>query len=179
MSNGTSRSWDDDEFADADSQSAEIGSAFDLYTKNDLYGSHTESGEIGDSRDDGGIVQPPNPSVSGDEHLPLWSSVTNPPGTVTVTVFPDGRIRSIALSPGVVRMSERQLEDEIQVVADLAWRHARSEVHEFAVEVARRTGFNDSEMGHHLAKNAGLPSRADVEALKSQIFSTRYYGDTD
>lgn len=47
-------------------------------------------------------------------------TVTNPPGTVTVAAYLDGRVHQIALSPKVVNMTERELADEIRVIADLA-----------------------------------------------------------
>lgn len=93
MSDGTSHSWGDDdehEFVDGDFQSDEIGWAFDPYQANDLRGSNTESDERAFNGIDGGGIarQPSGSSPSDDDHSPLWSSVTNPPGTVSVTVFP-------------------------------------------------------------------------------------------
>ena len=49
-----------------------------------------------------------------DDELPVpVFTVTNPPGTVTVTAFLDGRVKQIDLSPKVTDMTETDLADEI------------------------------------------------------------------
>lgn len=63
--------------------------------------------------------------------VPLFS-VTNPPGTVTVTAFMDGRVSRIELSPRVTRMSESQLAEEVVVLARLATQDARSAQYSFS-----------------------------------------------
>ena len=58
---------------------------------------------------------------SADDELPVpVFTVTNPPGTVTVTAFLDGRVKQIELSPKVTDMTETDLADEIVVIAGLA-----------------------------------------------------------
>ena len=60
-------------------------------------------------------------SEAEDEKLsvPLFT-VTNPPETVTVTAFMDGRVHQIELAPKVTNLTERDLAEEILVIAGLA-----------------------------------------------------------
>ncbi|MEN3221222.1 hypothetical protein PUR22_10290 [Mycolicibacterium porcinum] len=113
-----------------------------------------------------------------DEGYPGLTTLTNPPGTVAVTVNFDGRVHRFELAPETARMSEQQLAEEIRVIADLARQQVRSEVREFAVEAARFTGLDPVSMGESLGK-IGMPSHMEYEAMRSQILSTRYYGATD
>ena len=51
-----------------------------------------------------------------DDELPVpVFAVTNPPGTVTVTAYLDGRVKQIDLSPKVTEMTEADLADEIVI----------------------------------------------------------------
>lgn len=47
-------------------------------------------------------------------------TVTNPPGTVSVSALGDGAIERVALSADVTRLTESQLAEEILVIAHLA-----------------------------------------------------------
>ena len=64
----------------------------------------------------GGPETPPPPTHAADPiedgvPVPLYT-VANPPGTVSVTSFLDGRISRIELHPRAARMSEAQLAEE-------------------------------------------------------------------
>lgn len=115
---------------------------------------------------------------AGGEEDPGLTTLTNPPGTVAVTVNLDGRVHHFDLAPETARMSEQDLAEEIRIIADLARQQVRSEVREFAVEAARFTGLDPVSMGESLGK-IGMPSQTEYEATRSQIFATRYYGATD
>lgn len=115
---------------------------------------------------------------AGADEDPGLTTVSNPPGTVTVTVNVDGRVHHIELAPETARMPEQQLAEEIRIIADLARQQVRSEVREFAVEAARFTGLDPVSMGESLGK-IGMPSPSEYETLRSQIFAARYYGGTD
>lgn len=109
---------------------------------------------------------------------PGLTTLTNPPGTVAVTVNLDGRVHHFELAPETARMSEQQLAEEIRIIADLARQQVRSEVREFAVEAARFTGLDPVSMGESLGK-IGMPSQMEYEAMRSQVLATRYYGATE
>lgn len=105
--------------------------------------------------------------------VPLFV-VANPPGTVTVTTFMDGRVQRIELSPKVVDMTEADLAEEIRVVADLAADEARSAQYSVMLEGLRRHGHDDVATRDFLTRDMGLPSPEQVDATRAQIFSTRY-----
>lgn len=64
---------------------------------------------------------------------PALVTVANPDGTVAVTTFLNGSVQRVDLDAAVSSMTERQLADEILVIADLAKRKAQSVVHAFLV----------------------------------------------
>ena len=70
---------------------------------------------------------------------PLYT-VTNPPGTVSVTVYLNGRIHHVELAPALARMTERELAEEVRVIAELARQRARSELHALLIERVRMMG---------------------------------------
>ncbi len=76
-----------------------------------------------------------------DDELPVpVFAVTNPPGTVTVTTFFDGRVKQIELSPKATEMTETDLADEIVVIAGLATLDAQSAQYAFMLEGMRAAG---------------------------------------
>lgn len=79
-----------------------------------------------------GRVEPDEP----DDGTPTFT-VTNPPGTVTVTTYLDGRVAHVDLSPQAAAMSETGLADEIVVIAGLATQDARSAQYTFMVDGMR------------------------------------------
>jgi hypothetical protein len=104
-------------------------------------------------------------------------AVTNPPGTVTVAAYLDGRVHQIALSPKVVNMTERELADEIRVIADLAGEQARSAQYSFMLEGMREHGHDDAATRDFLTRDLNLPTPEQADANQAQVFSTRYGGD--
>ena len=143
--NRSRRPWDDDE------DPADDGSSFE-----EAFGGHL-------------------PDEDDDETMLLVFRVTNPQGSVGVTVQLDGSIAHVDLSPAVTRMTESQLADEIQVLADLAREQAR------AGQLALLTDFM-AEMGNDpvatrgfLKRDMGLPTPEDANEEKARVFTTRYY----
>ncbi|BBY27263.1 YbaB/EbfC family DNA-binding protein [Mycolicibacterium sediminis] len=116
--------------------------------------------------------------VSDEPPVPLFT-VTNPPGTVTVSAFLDGRISLVELSPRVTRMSESQLADEIVVIAGLATQDARSAQYAFMLEGMRQQGHDDAATRDFLRRDLDLPSPEDADRTRASVFSTRYAGDHD
>lgn len=118
--------------------------------------------------------------VSGadDEKLtvPLFT-VTNPPETVTVTAFMDGRVHQIELAPKVTNLSERDLAEEILVIADLAAQQAKSAQYSFMLAGMREHGHDDAATRDFLNRDLDLPTPEQAEDARAQVFSTRYGGD--
>lgn len=105
--------------------------------------------------------------------VPLFT-VTNPPGTVTVSAFMDGRVHRIDLSPKVSTMTESQLAEEIVVIAGLATQNARSAQYAFMLEGMREQGHDNVATRDFLARDLDLPSPEEAEAVRAQMFVDRY-----
>ncbi|GAS89019.1 YbaB/EbfC family nucleoid-associated protein [Mycolicibacterium brisbanense] len=108
--------------------------------------------------------------------VPIFS-VTNPPGTVTVTAYMDGRVQQIDLSPKAVDMTESDLIDEILVIAELATQDARSAQYSFMLEGMREQGHDDFATRDFLTRDLNLPTPEQSDAARAQIFATRYGGE--
>lgn len=131
-----------------------------------------------DMADDAGLL--PDPEQVGDDGLPVpLFTVTNPPGTVTVTTFMDGRVHRIDLSPKASTMTETNLADEILVIARLATQDARSAQYAFMLEGMRQQGHDDVATHDFLSRDLDLPSPEQADAARASVFSTRYTGDHD
>jgi ESX secretion-associated protein EspD/H len=118
------------------------------------------------------------PAEDGELPVPVFA-VTNPPGTVTVTAFLDGRVKQIELSAKVTEMTETDLADEIVVIAGLATADARSAQYAYMLEGMRQQGHDDVTTRDFLARDLDLPTPDEVKAARAQLFSTRYAGDHD
>lgn len=110
--------------------------------------------------------------------MPLFT-VTNPPGTVTVTTYLDGRVHRIDLSPKAAAMSESALADEIVVIADLATQDARSAQYTFMLDGMREQGHDSAATRDFLARDLDLPTPEQARAARAELFSNRYAGDND
>lgn len=106
-------------------------------------------------------------------------TVTNPPGTVTVSAALDGRIHRIELSPEATADAdtEDQLAAEIVVIADLATQQARSAQFSYVLEGMQHHGHDTVDTRDFLTRSVGLPSPEDARAAQAHVFSTRYAGD--
>ncbi len=122
-------------------------------------------------------VEPVDPVEDGVP-VPLYT-VANPPGTVTVTSFLDGRVSRIELHPRAARMSEAQLAEEIVVIARLATQDARSAQYAFMLEGMRQQGHDDADTRDFLSRDLDLPSPERADAERAALFATRYVGDHD
>lgn len=110
--------------------------------------------------------------------VPVFT-VTNPPGTVTVTTFLDGRVKDIELSPRVSDMTETDLADEIVVIAGLAAQDAKSAQYAFMLEGMREQGHDDAATRDFLTRDLDLPSPEQAQQARAHVFATRYVGDHD
>ena len=119
-----------------------------------------------------------DPAEDDDLPVPVFA-VTNPPGTVTVTAFLDGRVKQVDLSPKVTEMTEADLADEIVIIAGLATADARSAQYAYMLEGMRRQGHDDVATRDFLARDLDLPTPDEAKAARAQLFSTRYAGGHD
>jgi DNA-binding protein YbaB len=118
-------------------------------------------------------------SAEEDELAAPVFTVTNPPGAVTVTAFPDGRVKKIGLSPKATDMTEADLADEIVVIAGLATADARSAQYAHMLEGMRQQGHDDAATRDFLTRDLDLPTPEAAKAARAQLFSTRYAGGND
>jgi hypothetical protein len=116
--------------------------------------------------------------VAEEPSVPLFT-VANPPGTVTVTTFLDGRVNRIELSPKATTMTEDQLADEIVVIARLATQDARSAQYSFMLDGMREQGHDDFATHDFLTRDLDLPSPDQARAARAQVFATRYASNHD
>lgn len=110
--------------------------------------------------------------------MPLFT-VTNPPGTVTVTTYMDGRVHRVDLSPGATTMAESVLGEEIVVIAGLATQDARSAQYSIMLEEMREQGHDSATTRDFLTRDLELPTPEQAQAARAELFTTRYAGEHD
>lgn len=111
-----------------------------------------------------------------DEAMPLFT-VTNPPGTVTVTTYMDGRVHQVELSPKAATMAEAALAEEIVVIAGLATQDARSAQYAFMLDGMREQGHDNAATRDFLSRDLDLPTPEQARAARAELFTTRYTGE--
>lgn len=143
------------------------GSGFDAF---DDYTAYAD-----DNAEDGWSTADPTAEDEGSDEpeTPIFV-VTNPPGTVSVSAFIDGRVHRVDLSAKVADMTESELADEIVVIAGLARDKARSAQFVFISEVMQQLGPNAAETNEFLGRTMGLPSPDEAQNEEARVFSTRY-----
>ncbi|PRC47509.1 hypothetical protein C6A85_84590, partial [Mycobacterium sp. ITM-2017-0098] len=116
-----------------------------------------------------------NSDAGEDLAMPTFT-VTNPPGTVTVTTYMDGRVQHVDLSPQAVSLTESALADEIVVIAELATQDARSAQYTFMLEGMREHGHDNVATRDFLSRDLDLPTPEQARAARAELFTTRYAG---
>lgn len=111
-----------------------------------------------------------------DGKMPMFT-VTNPPGTVTVTTCLDGRVHDVALSHSAAVLSEIALADEIVVIAGLATQDARSAQYTVMFDGMREHGHDTVTTRDFLTRDLHLPSPEQARAARAELFTTRYAGE--
>jgi hypothetical protein len=170
----------DDE--DRDDLAALIGAAGSDPGETDLgeiladYGPGADDGDVGDD-DAGAALVMPAADVHDDGQMPLFT-VTNPPGTVTVTTYMDGRVHRVDLSAAAARMTEAVLSEEIVLIAGLATQDARSAQYTFMLDGMREQGNDNAATRDFLKRDLDLPTPEQARAARAELFTTRY-GDHD
>ncbi|MGX9788077.1 hypothetical protein [Mycobacterium sp. MMS18-G62] len=123
------------------------------------------------------------PAVSEDEVLdnvePALFTVTNPPGTVTVTAELNGSVHRVDLAPSVTNMTERELAEEIRVIAGLARLKARSVMHQFLVDGMGRMGYDTAGLSAGLTRDMDMPTPEQAAEATAQLFASRYASNED
>ena len=133
-----------------------------------------------DEHDDLAALDFTHPADYQEEEVPVpVFTVANPPGTVTVTTFMDGRVKQIELSSRSTELAEYELAEEIVVIAGLATQDAKSAQYAFMLEGMREQGNDDAATRDFLARDLDLPTPDEARAAKAHIFATRYAGDHD
>ncbi|MBX7449065.1 hypothetical protein GR927_13795 [Mycolicibacterium sp. 3033] len=110
--------------------------------------------------------------------MPLFT-VTNPPGTVTVTTYMDGRVHRVDLAPGAASMAESVLGEEIVVIAGLATQDARSAQYSIMLDEMREQGHDNATTRDFLTRDLDLPTPEQAQAARAELFTNRYQGDDD
>jgi hypothetical protein len=125
------------------------------------------------------FVDPADDSDAEDAEPAMLFTVTNPPGTVSVTVTADGGPMQIDLAPRVVDMTESQLAEEISLMATLAGQNALAGQHVLISGIMRRLGHDRLSVQSYLEHELGLPSAETVLAAKAEIFAARYLDEAE
>lgn len=120
------------------------------------------------------------PDVPAETEPPVpIVTVANPPGTVSVSTFLDGRVSRIELSPKAAELTESDLAAEIVVIAGLATADAKSAQYASMLEGMREQGHDDAATRDFLSRDLDLPSPEQARAERARVFATRYAGDDD
>ena len=119
----------------------------------------------------------PDAELAASDLVATMFTVTNPPGTVTVSTFMDGSVQRIDLSQEVISMTEADLADEIVVIARLATQDARAAQYVHVLDGMRQQGHDDVATRDFLSRDLDLPSPEDASAARAHVFATRYAGD--
>ena len=102
-------------------------------------------------------------------------TVTNPPGTVSVSSLMDGRIQQIDLAPSVSTMTESQLAEEIRVIADLARLKGLAGQHTFMTNMLySEAHHNGADVREVLEQGLELPSPQQADEAQADVFASRY-----
>ena len=106
-------------------------------------------------------------------------TVANPPGTVAVTAYLDGRVSDVELAPTASAFTESNLADEIVVLAGLATQNARAAQYEYMLDGMSAQGHDSVATRDFLERDLQLPSPEQASAAKAAVFAERYAGEHD
>lgn len=112
-----------------------------------------------------------------DEPPVLVYTVTNPPGTVTVSTYMDGRVQEIELSPRAVSLTESALAEEIVIIAGLASQDARAAQYAYMLDGMNEQGHDSVATRDFLERDLQLPSPEQATAARAAVFAERYTGE--
>jgi hypothetical protein len=122
-----------------------------------------------------------------DEEDPALFTVTNPPDTVSVSAFMDGRTQQVTLSPKATSMTESALAEEIVVLADLARQKGLAGQHTYlmesmseveGMEELNEIGLDGTEvLRNFMDSGMHLSTPEEAAAAQAEVFATRYATD--
>lgn len=114
-------------------------------------------------------------------------TVTNPPGTVSVSALMDGRTQRVKLSPTVTKLTESELAEEITVLAGLARQKGLAGTHTYLLDNASEVeglqelnnlGLDGSEVFRDFVEiGMQLPTPEQADAAQAEVFAARYTAD--
>jgi hypothetical protein len=114
-------------------------------------------------------------------------TVTNPPGTVSVSALMDGRTQRVKLSPTVTKLTESELAEEITVLAGLARQKGLAGTHTYLLDNASEVNglqeLNDLGLdGNGVFRDfveigMQLPTPEQADAAQAEVFAARYTAD--
>jgi hypothetical protein len=114
-------------------------------------------------------------------------TVTNPPGTVSVSALMDGRTQRVQLSPKASSLTESELAEEILVLSELARQKGLAGQHTYLFDNASQVeGLRDlDELGldgnqvfrDFVQAGMRLPTPEQADAEQAEVFATRYTAD--
>jgi hypothetical protein len=117
----------------------------------------------------------------------LQFTVTNPPGTVSVSALMDGRTQRVKLSPTVTKLTESELAEEITVLAGLARQKGLAGTHTYLLDNASEVeglqelnnlGLDGSEVFRDFVEiGMQLPTPEQADAAQAEVFAARYTAD--
>jgi hypothetical protein len=114
-----------------------------------------------------------------DEVLTLLFTATNPSGTVSVTSMISGQPVNVELEPAVTRMTERELEAEIALVAALSRQQALASQHVLVGAFLGQLGHDPVATRGFLERDLGLPSPETVREERARVFASRLTDEPD
>jgi hypothetical protein len=114
-------------------------------------------------------------------------TVTNPPGTVSVSALIDGRTHRVHLSPNTTSLTESELAQEIIVLAELARKKGLAGQHTYLLENASQVeglqeldeiGLDSSQvLRDFMEAGMKLPTPEQADAAEAEVFAARYTAD--
>lgn len=185
MDNSSPRYFDDDDVDDVgDGANVDTDDSDDLaalgFSYQDAPDDESEFG-AGYAADDPEDTEVPDvpavPELDEAELLGPISTVTNPPGTVTVSAYADGRVRDVELSPKVTEMTEAMLAEEIVVIARLATQDARAAQYSNMLAGMDEHGHDNVATRDFLERELHLPSPQQAAEARAELFARRYASD--
>jgi hypothetical protein len=121
-----------------------------------------------------------------DDDLSLYT-VTNPPGTVSVSALIDGRTQRVKLSAKAKNMTESELAEEIIVLSELARQKGLAGQRTLVMESASQNeglqqlsdaGFDSNQLLQDFVETGmQLPTQEQADAAQAEVFATRYTAD--
>jgi len=103
------------------------------------------------------------PASGEDTEIPV-AFASNRQGTVTVAAHLNGSVAQVSLTPSIVNMTEHQLAQEVQAVANVAAKKASAVIHVLTVQSLVEQGLDFTVARDFVAHNTWFTSPEDAQA---------------